>query len=60
MNALGHWKAPEYDCGDCSAVFSVESALRDHEVTRHFYCDDCDKHFQNYNNIKMASPLSRS
>ncbi|KAK1977069.1 zinc finger protein [Colletotrichum cereale] len=57
MNALGHWASevshnyPEFGCNDCSACFSDEDDLRHHEVHCHYYCDPCNRYFQNLNNI---------
>ncbi|ETS86525.1 hypothetical protein PFICI_00353 [Pestalotiopsis fici W106-1] len=59
MNDLGHWMEssdePEFCCDydSCSEVFDDEDLLRDHEVEDHFYCDACDRQFQDFNSIKM-------
>ncbi|KAH8171557.1 c2H2-type zinc finger domain-containing protein [Sarocladium implicatum] len=54
MDALNHWNITEYECDieSCSDAFSEEGDLREHEVTEHYYCDDCDQFFQDYNSIK--------
>ncbi|KAI3558868.1 hypothetical protein CTAM01_16572 [Colletotrichum tamarilloi] len=60
MTALNHWAdsssdEPEYYCDydSCSEVLDDEDALREHEVNEHFYCDPCDRTFQDSNSIKM-------
>ncbi|KAF6813038.1 zinc finger protein [Colletotrichum plurivorum] len=60
MTALGHWAdpasdGPNYYCDydACSEAFDDEEGLRDHEVEDHFYCDPCDRQFQDLNSIKM-------
>ncbi|KAK1722919.1 uncharacterized protein BDZ83DRAFT_721024 [Colletotrichum acutatum] len=71
MAALNHWAdsssdEPEYYCDydSCSEVLDDEDALREHEVNEHFYCDPCDRTFQDVNSIKMEgacekAPLTR-
>ncbi|OHW96406.1 zinc finger protein [Colletotrichum incanum] len=60
MDALDHWAdsasdEPGHYCDydACSEVFDDEEELRDHEVEEHFYCDPCDREFQDLNSIKM-------
>ncbi|KAK1990327.1 hypothetical protein LX36DRAFT_648018 [Colletotrichum falcatum] len=59
MNALGHWasdvsyNAPLFMCDDCAVCFTDEEDLREHEVQEHYYCEPCDRYFQNHNNIRM-------
>ncbi|KAK3388597.1 hypothetical protein B0T20DRAFT_98610 [Sordaria brevicollis] len=50
MNAKGH---AGYECGVCDNRYRTQKACTDHEVEYHNYCADCDKFFQNVNNIKM-------
>lgn len=60
MNDKDHWgqsdesDEPEYQCDDCDDAFYEEDSLRDHEVEEHFYCDPCDRYFQNWNNINQV------
>ena len=61
MDALDHWGDDNddyymYECDDCYDTFSDKETLRDHEAEVHYYCDPCDRYFQNYNNISVASP----
>ncbi|KAJ0160502.1 MDS1 and EVI1 complex locus protein EVI1 [Colletotrichum tanaceti] len=68
MNALCHWtqdsssEGAEYQCDDCSDCFSEEEDLHDHEVRDHYYCDPCDRYFQNHNNIRqhLSSKIHRT
>ncbi|WDK14846.1 hypothetical protein CGRA01v4_06127 [Colletotrichum graminicola] len=60
MDALGHWAdsasdEPQHYCDfdACSEVFDNEEDLRQHEVEEHFYCDPCDRGFQDLNSINM-------
>ena len=63
MNGVGHWAESdsneeeyEYECDDCDEAFCEEDDLRDHEVKEHFYCDPCDRYFQNWNSINQVYP----
>lgn len=59
MTALNHWR--EYECDDCSDGFYDEDDLRNHEASKHFYCDPCDRYFDSYNSIKnVGSYISMS
>ncbi|KAK3689462.1 hypothetical protein B0T22DRAFT_461578 [Podospora appendiculata] len=49
--AKGHQE--EYKCKLCYDVFGDEEEREDHHVYNHLYCSDCERHFQNPNNIKM-------
>ncbi|KAK1585442.1 uncharacterized protein LY79DRAFT_268288 [Colletotrichum navitas] len=69
MNALNHWASdvsdddgPVFECDDCYDCFSDEDDLREHEVQDHYYCDPCDRYFQNHNNIRqhLNSKIHRS
>ncbi|KAK6209831.1 zinc finger protein [Colletotrichum tabaci] len=59
MDALSHWaddcssEGAEHECDDCSDCFSDEEDLRDHEVQEHYFCQPCDRYFQNYNNVRQ-------
>ncbi|KAL0929921.1 zinc finger protein [Colletotrichum truncatum] len=60
MNALDHWAESASDEADyycdydsCSEGFGDEEELRNHEIEEHFYCDSCDREFQDLNSIKM-------
>ncbi|KAF3064255.1 putative zinc finger protein [Daldinia childiae] len=52
LNALDH-RPLNFECRCCYNVSSSEETRQDHEAEVHFYCHDCDRDFQNYNNIKM-------
>ncbi|KAK1657141.1 hypothetical protein BDP55DRAFT_37974 [Colletotrichum godetiae] len=60
MAALDHWADSssdelEFYCDydSCSEVLDDEDALREHEVEEHFYCNQCERAFQDLNSIKM-------
>ncbi|KAK1776525.1 hypothetical protein QBC45DRAFT_357274 [Copromyces sp. CBS 386.78] len=50
MNAKGH---VGHECRVCDNRYRSEKARVNHEVEYHNYCADCNKTFQNTNNIKM-------
>ncbi|KAF9892329.1 hypothetical protein FE257_002106 [Aspergillus nanangensis] len=55
MNATDHW-APRYDCDTCSSTFTSQNAANQHMQDRgHWknYCAECDRRFQNENNLRM-------
>lgn len=52
MNDCNHFA---YDCSQCNETYPDAGGVKDHEITYHHYCAECDRHFNNYNNIKMVS-----
>lgn len=57
MDAKGHWCDQEdevFECHICPYLYNEEDDCREHEVNNHYYCADCDRSFQNLNNIKMV------
>ncbi|OOQ90548.1 zinc finger protein [Penicillium brasilianum] len=55
MDALSHWK-PRIPCGTCDKVFFSQAAADQHmNALGHYrnYCKDCDRHFDNENNLRM-------
>ncbi|KAL5342499.1 hypothetical protein BJX70DRAFT_410019 [Aspergillus crustosus] len=55
MNVIGHW-APTFSCETCASMFHTEAAADQHmSAFRHYrnYCRDCDRRFQNENNLRM-------
>ncbi|KAK3376579.1 hypothetical protein B0T24DRAFT_222474 [Lasiosphaeria ovina] len=50
MNALGH---DAWDCNRCDLAWETEDDIKGHEVDAHYHCRDCDRDFQNLNNIRM-------
>ena len=64
MTDVDHWAESgsdkqEYECDDCDEAFCEEDDLRDHEVKEHFYCDPCDRYFQDWNRHQSGVfPLS--
>ncbi|KAI6090150.1 hypothetical protein F4821DRAFT_256299 [Hypoxylon rubiginosum] len=52
VDALDH-DPLDFECHICYDIFPDDEERRDHEVEDHHYCVDCDRHFQNLNNIKM-------
>ncbi|KAI1121985.1 hypothetical protein F5Y10DRAFT_83895 [Nemania abortiva] len=45
-----HYK---YRCSCCNVTSSTEDKIKQHEIEEHSWCSECDRGFQNYNNIKM-------
>lgn len=59
MNATGHW-APEFECETCPKIFATERAADQHMMAfAHYrnYCQMCDRHFNNENNLRMVGCL---
>jgi hypothetical protein len=54
MDALDHCLWP-YDCETCNMRFSTEDYRDDHQEEeghyKHLHCSDCDRYFQNANNL---------
>lgn len=57
-NNFDHWTQPRYECYDCPEFFSVKRDLVDHQMGVHFYCEPCDRYFQNHNCLMMVGPYS--
>jgi hypothetical protein len=57
MSAVDHW-APRYPCEACEKVYRSPQAAREHMDRRNhwrtYYCSDCDRGFQNQNNLNMV------
>ncbi|KAK3346566.1 hypothetical protein B0T25DRAFT_460272 [Lasiosphaeria hispida] len=60
MRDLGHFD--QQDCESevewcslqhCYFTAATHNDIKDHEVREHFFCRECDRLFDNYNNIKM-------
>ena len=58
MDDYGHW-LPAYECEGCDDRFHTAQAVRQHMARinhfRQYYCDDCDRGFQNDNNLQQVS-----
>ncbi|KAJ5893626.1 hypothetical protein N7495_005317 [Penicillium taxi] len=55
MNSMNHWM-PKYGCETCDKKFQTSSAAEKHMRDRgHYenYCRQCDRHFNNANNLRM-------
>ncbi|KAH8594480.1 hypothetical protein B0O99DRAFT_513835 [Bisporella sp. PMI_857] len=50
MNALNHFK---WECSICDETWPTSSQCTDHEHRDHNYCNECERTFINYNNLKM-------
>ncbi|KAI1093518.1 hypothetical protein F5B19DRAFT_124203 [Rostrohypoxylon terebratum] len=50
--ALGH-SARQYDCRSCEFTFPNNEERRCHEAEEHSYCTECNRGFQNANNLRM-------
>lgn len=42
-------------CSQCDATYLTEEEVKEHEIDDHYYCAECDRVFNNGNNIKMVS-----
>ncbi|KAI1461519.1 hypothetical protein F4805DRAFT_235423 [Annulohypoxylon moriforme] len=51
-NATDH-SPLNYECRCCDEIWSTSELRRDHEAKEHNYCSDCDRTFNNANNLKM-------
>ncbi len=51
-DAKGHWPV---ECGRCYDRSGDKEDCQEHEYNCHKYCADCDRDFQNYNNLRMVS-----
>ncbi|KAI1397047.1 hypothetical protein F4819DRAFT_473284 [Hypoxylon fuscum] len=50
MNTKNHW---HYECSICNETWPTIEQRTDHEISDHYYCADCERLFNSYNNIKM-------
>ncbi|KAI0100271.1 hypothetical protein GGR51DRAFT_358644 [Nemania sp. FL0031] len=50
MDMNNHYK---HRCSCCTTTLPTEAEIKEHEVEDHYWCSDCERGFQNYNNIKM-------
>ncbi|KAF4582188.1 putative zinc finger protein [Ophiocordyceps camponoti-floridani] len=55
MDDCNHWNRTFYKCGLCDqrVRYLSKDSLVQHEYDEHDYCSDCDRIFQNYNNLRM-------
>ncbi|KAK0669899.1 hypothetical protein QBC41DRAFT_99369 [Cercophora samala] len=53
MHDWYHLPDEYYECAICIEVFRSNAEVTKHEVHNHFYCRDCERTFNNFNNIKM-------
>lgn len=59
QNDTGHWLV-ECRMSDCRDSFLEEDSSDEHEKEDHLWCYDCDRYFQNYNNLNQVSKVSPS
>ncbi len=52
MNAKGHWPV---ECALCYNTYADKEDCQAHEYTDHNHCSECNRSFQNYNNLRMVS-----
>ncbi|PWI67648.1 hypothetical protein PCL_03002 [Purpureocillium lilacinum] len=52
MDATDHWQRP-YTCSCCSLTWRTEERCVQHEHEDHYYCNECCRGFESYNNIRM-------
>ncbi|KAF2173361.1 hypothetical protein M409DRAFT_15646 [Zasmidium cellare ATCC 36951] len=56
MDDENHW-APKFECEACTAMFTSQQAARRHMDStnhwRHHWCEDCERGFQNANNLRQ-------
>jgi len=56
----GHWGHMvqynhfEFECSQCGETWPTEQQRQEHERDEHLYCDECDRFFNNRNNLKMV------
>ncbi|KAF4974952.1 hypothetical protein FZEAL_8215 [Fusarium zealandicum] len=53
-----HWAEDALECAVCPLKYRG-SALREHEAQAHLFCSECDRYFQNHNNIQQHFKSSR-
>ncbi|OIW32642.1 hypothetical protein CONLIGDRAFT_699522 [Coniochaeta ligniaria NRRL 30616] len=53
MRYLGHATYSKHECSICIERFESAEETEEHEVEDHHYCHDCDRTFNNRNNIKQ-------
>jgi len=53
MDATDHWQRP-YTCSCCSLTWRTEERCVQHEHEDHYYCNECCRGFESYNNIRMV------
>lgn len=54
MDATNHF---DHECSICDETWPTASERKTHEIEEHFYCLDCNRSFQNLNNIQMVRGL---
>lgn len=57
MTRHRHWDPDAVECRCCTQMCADESDRSRHELRTHLYCYDCDRWFQNYNNVKQVTYL---
>ncbi|KAM4058366.1 zinc-finger double-stranded RNA-binding domain-containing protein [Hirsutella rhossiliensis] len=54
MRDTGHWQTVErYECACCYDTWPTEERCTEHEHQDHNYCAECNRTFQNFNNLTM-------
>ncbi|KAM4061858.1 putative zinc finger protein [Hirsutella rhossiliensis] len=54
MRDTGHWQTVErYECACCYDTWPTEEQCTEHEHQDHNYCAECNRTFQNFNNLTM-------
>ncbi|KAH7150369.1 hypothetical protein B0J13DRAFT_287648 [Dactylonectria estremocensis] len=48
-----------YECSCCDGRFKTDAKRKDHEHSDHLYCAECDRDFDNWNNIQQHLNSSR-
>ncbi|KAH7134205.1 hypothetical protein EDB81DRAFT_93278 [Dactylonectria macrodidyma] len=59
MDFYGHWPDDAPECHMCYDRFSNKTERKDHEHREHLYCAECDREFNNWNNIQQHLNSSR-
>ncbi|KAF7559528.1 hypothetical protein G7046_g4627 [Stylonectria norvegica] len=53
MDECDHWDADAPECSQCYQRFPNASEVKQHEFDDHLYCAECDRDFQNRNNMQQ-------
>ncbi|KAM4054416.1 putative zinc finger protein [Hirsutella rhossiliensis] len=54
MRDTGHWQTVErYECACCYDTWQTEERRTEHEHQDHNYCAECNRTFQNFNNLTI-------
>lgn len=55
MDLEDHWAPGTPECSLCYFRAPTASEVEQHEFAQHFYCGECNREFQNLNNIRQVN-----